>query len=406
VTNNYLSHRQWQDLRTALDACKAKNTDCAPVVNAYRILNRANDAALLEACRDPSSPACTTRTNEALGGRGQQDTLGIPDSVLGAGSQGNSNLILGNVLADRNRQTAQAACDANPQNCITTPEGMAQVGIGGIKGVARSPIDLLNTGPAVVNGYGYIADTVTGNPLTPRVTPLPYPDALDTQGGLQGAGAVGGGVIGGAVLIGGANAVLRPGAGTTGAAATAAAEPAAGAAPATSGTRASGTAGRTAIVDGAGAPGANPPNTIAYQPTGAVVMQGNAPVCGPACAAMTITDRTGATISLDATIGNFPNGIRPTGVNAAEISNVLNGSGIKSTVNTSMLPSELNQALANGNTVIVNVGDHFIIVDGTRTVNGVMYYMTRDPAVGPRGVIGTLLNNVMSRGVNAVVVRR
>ncbi|WP_217806443.1 hypothetical protein, partial [Chromobacterium violaceum] len=56
--------------------------------------------------------------------------------------------------------------------------------------------------------------------------------------------------------------------------------------------------------------------------------------------------------------------------------------------------------------VIVNVKGHFVIVDSQLEVNGVAYYMTRDPYVGPRGVQSTLLQTVMSQGVNAVIVGR
>ncbi|MEQ0777486.1 hypothetical protein ABLT15_34760 [Paraburkholderia tropica] len=146
------------------------------------------------------------------------------------------------------------------------------------------------------------------------------------------------------------------------------------------------------------------PKTIPYQPSGAVVLQGGAPVCGPACAAMVITDGTGDSVSLADVIGSFTNGIRPTGVSTTELSSVISNAGVKNTVDTVMLPGQLSQALSNGQSVIVNVNGHFIIVDSETTVNGVAYYMTRDPYTGPRGVLASALNSVMSQGVNAIVM--
>jgi filamentous hemagglutinin len=162
-----------------------------------------------------------------------------------------------------------------------------------------------------------------------------------------------------------------------------------------------------ASVDGAGGI-AVAPKTIPYEPKGSVVLQGGAPVCGPACAAMTITDKTGAAISLDNAIGSFVNGVRPTGVNTLELSDVISKAGVKNTVNTTMLPEQLNKALQEGASVIVQVpagqGKHFIIVDSVKSVDGVSYYMTRDPYVGPRGVQQGLLDGAMSTGVNAIVI--
>lgn len=83
-----------------------------------------------------------------------------------------------------------------------------------------------------------------------------------------------------------------------------------------------------ASVDGAGGI-VVAPKTIPYEPKGSVVLQGDAPVCGPACAAMTITDKTGAAISLDNAIGSFGTGVRPTGVNTLELSDVISKAGVK-----------------------------------------------------------------------------
>ncbi|MGO4570240.1 hypothetical protein AB4Z52_35790 [Rhizobium sp. 2YAF20] len=135
------------------------------------------------------------------------------------------------------------------------------------------------------------------------------------------------------------------------------------------------------FVDGAGT-AAGVPKTIPYQPSGTVVLQGNAPVCGPACAAMVISDNTGASVSLQDVIGSLANGVRPTGVNALELSTVISNAGVSNTVEVGMLPSQLDRALSNGQTVIVNVNRHFFIVDSEVTVGGVRYYMTRDPYMG------------------------
>jgi filamentous hemagglutinin len=154
---------------------------------------------------------------------------------------------------------------------------------------------------------------------------------------------------------------------------------------------------------------ANISKTIPYQPSGTVILQGAAPVCGPACAAMVITDNTGNSISLADTKGSFTNGIRPTGVSTMELSNVISNAGISNTVETTMLPSQLNQALQNGQAVIVQVpsgssGYHFIIVDSVQSIDNVSYYMTRDPLVGPRGVLSSVLDNAISTGANAIVI--
>jgi filamentous hemagglutinin len=165
--------------------------------------------------------------------------------------------------------------------------------------------------------------------------------------------------------------------------------------------------GAVGTVDGAGGV-VGAPKTIPYQPTGSVVLQGNAPVCGPACAAMVIKDETGNSVSLQDAIGSFSNGVRPTGVSTVELSKVISNAGVANRMETDLLPSQLNRALANGQTVIVQVpagnGYHFMIVDGVQSVDGIGYYMTRDPYVGPRGVQVGILNNVMAHGVNAIVI--
>ena len=168
------------------------------------------------------------------------------------------------------------------------------------------------------------------------------------------------------------------------------------------------TRGKIGTVDGAGGT-INAPSTIPYEPKGSFLFQGAAPVCGPACAAMTITDKTGTSVSLENAIGSFKNGIRPTGVNTLELSEVISQAGVKNRVDTSMFPNDLANALKEGSSVIVQmpVGPttkHFIIVDSVKTVEGVSYYMTRDSVTGPRGVLQSLLDGAISKGVNAIVV--
>ena len=162
----------------------------------------------------------------------------------------------------------------------------------------------------------------------------------------------------------------------------------------------------TKAADGAGDNFAAP--TIIYKPSGSVILQGNDPVCGPACAAMTITDATGKTVSLDDAIGRFANGIRPTGVNTLELSKVISDSGVKNTVETTMFPGMLSKALDNGNPVIVQVragtGYHFMIVDSMKVEAGASYYMIRDPYTGPRGVLAKILDGAISTGANAIVI--
>lgn len=87
---------------------------------------------------------------------------------------------------------------------------------------------------------------------------------------------------------------------------------------------------------------------------------------------------------------------------------MISDAGIKNTVNTTMLPGQSSQALQEGRSVIVQVPAgqerHFIILNSIKTVDGVSYYMTRDPAAGPRGVQQGILDSVMFMGVNAIVI--
>ncbi|MEX5628038.1 hypothetical protein [Pseudomonas marginalis] len=167
-------------------------------------------------------------------------------------------------------------------------------------------------------------------------------------------------------------------------------------------------AGENVIKDGAG--GSLKPS-ISYDPPGSVVLQGDAPVCGSACAAMTITGNTGRSLSLVDAIGGFANGIRSSGVNTLELSEVLSNAGVYNTVKATMLPSELNQVLQGGRNVILQVpaggnGYRFIIVDSVKVVDGVGYYMTRDPLAGPRGVMQLFVDRAISSGANTIIVGR
>lgn len=89
---------------------------------------------------------------------------------------------------------------------------------------------------------------------------------------------------------------------------------------------------------------------------------------------------------------------------------MITNSGVKNTVNLSMMPDQLNHALQEGSSVIVQVSagsqQHFLLVDGVKSVGGVNYYMTRDSLAGPRGVQQGILDGAMSYGVNAIVIEK
>ena len=221
VNNNYLTSGQWNDLAKALKDCGNSRTCQKNVTTAFTQLSQTQDN-VLALCGVTND--CTKQATAVTEGTAQQMALvsagQLPQSYAAVGggdlnAQGNrlvNNPSLRNQVG--NGLIAQHDCTSNPESCGTTPQGVGQLAIGGVKGVIRSPIDLANTGPTAVNGLGYIVDTVKGNPLTPTITPLPYPDALDTQGPLQEAGAVGGSVAGGSLILGGANTLLQGGKGT------------------------------------------------------------------------------------------------------------------------------------------------------------------------------------------------
>ena len=211
VVNNYLNHTQWKQLKEGLDACKLTKSDCTDVITAFRKLNNVNDDALALACKDPNSAGCTALVNEAAAAKNDQFLLGIDNKYLGSGSQDRSNLIIGKVQGARNVEIAQANCVANPEACVTTPQGIRQVGIGSIKGIGNAPIDLVNTAVAVINGYSYIVDAVTGQPIVQLITPIPYPTATQPNGTLQEVGNVIGSTAATGLVLGGAGAALEGG---------------------------------------------------------------------------------------------------------------------------------------------------------------------------------------------------
>jgi hypothetical protein len=158
------------------------------------------------------------------------------------------------------------------------------------------------------------------------------------------------------------------------------------------------------FVDGAGGGALNGSRTVEYRPEGQVALQGDAPVCGPASCSMVISDRSGDAVDLGRVTSQFEE-IRPSGVNVNEMSRVLNQNNVANSATTRMTPSQLQNSLAKGNPAIVQVptsngGRHFIVVDSYEVVNGVPYYMTRDPYVGGRGVRADILDaNMTGQGI-------
>lgn len=49
---------------------------------------------------------------------------------------------------------------------------------------------------------------------------------------------------------------------------------------------------------------------------------------------------------------------------------------------------------------------HFLIVDSMEIKHGFTYYMTRDPAVGPRGVRADILVPAMLNKGNAIIIEK
>ena len=157
-----------------------------------------------------------------------------------------------------------------------------------------------------------------------------------------------------------------------------------------------------------GAGEVNIPNKIDYTPTGSYTSQGKDPLCGPACVNMVVNDKFGRSVDLATTVKGFKD-IRSTGVNTLEVSTALTNKGIKNTVNTNLFPKQLENALADGSPVIVQIpltkGRHFVVVDKIQKVNGVEYYMIRDPYVGSYGAKKSLLDAKLNSGdVNSIII--
>lgn len=166
-------------------------------------------------------------------------------------------------------------------------------------------------------------------------------------------------------------------------------------------------ANRETIRDGASGV-LSAPKSIEYTPSGSVVLQPKgSPLCGPTACNMVINDARGNAIDLNTVVGQFK-GVRSSGVNINEMNQVLNNHGITNTTTTTLTVNELNNALKNGQQVIVGVpagtGNHFIIVDEFKTIDNVPYYLTRDPFVGPRGVRSDILSKAISANGNAIII--
>jgi hypothetical protein len=364
VTNNYLTHKQWNDFSKAFNDCKGSSNVQAcqqQVVRTYQNISAQQDAALNLACVT-NTPQCTTLLIAAIDGSKTAETLvqngKLPDNYLG-GANFNNNVPLF-VQTYVNNQVNEY-CRTNPKECNDIKPALIALGVAG---GASGAFAIAANFSRIAAWAGATVQACLGN------VPLCINQASITAGDVLVGDALGGAsIVGSAALIGrttrGADGVIK------------------------------------AI-----------PDQIPYHPPGSIVPQGSGPYCGPACAAMTITDGTGKSVDLKSAIGMFENGIRPTGVDSNEISKVLSNAGVKNTVELNLVPDQLNAALAQGETVILNIpvgreGRHFIIVDSIRYENGMAYYMTRDPFVGPRGVITTRLAAVISgAGANAIIIRK
>jgi hypothetical protein len=91
--NHYLNHTQWKQLADKLKTC-ATEAECNQVRKEFAELSAKQDAAMREACKDLSSPACRTKIAEAqVGSMTQKDLVMsglLPDYYLG-GSDYNAN---------------------------------------------------------------------------------------------------------------------------------------------------------------------------------------------------------------------------------------------------------------------------------------------------------------------------
>ncbi|WP_158699965.1 hemagglutinin repeat-containing protein [Cronobacter dublinensis] len=158
------------------------------------------------------------------------------------------------------------------------------------------------------------------------------------------------------------------------------------------------------IYDGAGDASLPPKVRIEYSPEGTYINQtshesGGSNLCGPTTCAMVISDKKGKVVNLDSVVKQFDD-IRPTGVNINEMSAVLSKNGVMNKPTNTLLPNQLKDYASQGRTTIVNIdtgkGGHFIVVDSMKKVDGVDYYMIRDPFNGPAGVRADVLDNRMN----------
>ncbi|NHV91424.1 filamentous hemagglutinin N-terminal domain-containing protein [Cronobacter dublinensis] len=158
------------------------------------------------------------------------------------------------------------------------------------------------------------------------------------------------------------------------------------------------------IYDGAGDASLPPKVRIEYSPEGTYINQtshesGGSNLCGPTTCAMVISDKKGKVVNLDSVVKQFDD-IRPTGVNINEMSTVLSKNGVVNKPTNTLLPNQLKDYASQGRTTIVNIdtgkGGHFIVVDSMKKVDGVDYYMIRDPFNGPAGVRADVLDKRMN----------
>ncbi|MDK1186920.1 hemagglutinin repeat-containing protein [Cronobacter turicensis] len=158
------------------------------------------------------------------------------------------------------------------------------------------------------------------------------------------------------------------------------------------------------IYDGAGDTSLPPKVRIEYSPEGTYINQtshesGGSNLCGPTTCAMVISDKKGKVVNLDSVVKQFDD-IRPTGVNINEMSTVLSKNGVVNQPTNTLLPNQLRDYASQGRTTIVNIdtgkGGHFIVVDSMKKVDGVDYYMIRDPFNGPAGVRTDVLDKRMN----------
>lgn len=114
---------------------------------------------------------------------------------------------------------------------------------------------------------------------------------------------------------------------------------------------------------------------------------------------MIISDNNGDVVDLDSVVKQF-NNIRPTGVNANEIGAVLSKNGIENTATTNLTPNQLKELGSNNIPSIVAITasgqGHFIVVDSYKQIDGVGYYMMRDPYNGSAGIRADFLYSKMT----------